>query len=186
MILAFASDYTRWRFPFVALGFFWTFLGFIIYASINVLQNLTTAYAACFMMSWGTAAPSVLLDVWYNNNIVRTLRSTEKTVRTNTNTQADENRRLLLTSIGVPVANLMGLVPSNIFRDQDAPNYIPALVTTAAFGATGIVLTLSLGFYMIFDNRRRDRKQGGRKRAPDVPTEILREGPKCDDFRWYY
>ncbi|KAK5172974.1 uncharacterized protein LTR77_003096 [Saxophila tyrrhenica] len=168
LLLAFASDYTRWRFPFVALGFFFTFMGFIIYASIDVVTNLKVAYFACFMMTWGTSAPSVLLDVWYNNNI------------------ADENRRLLLTSIGVPVANVMGLVPSNIFRDQDAPDYIPALATTAAFGAVGIVLTLSLGMYMIFDNKRRDRKQGKRMRARDVPTEILRDGPKCADFRWYY
>jgi hypothetical protein len=80
----------------------------------------------------------------------------------------------------------MGLVPSNIFRDQDAPNYIPALSATAAFGATGIVLTLSLGTWMIFDNKRRDKKQGKRMRAQDVPTEILREGPRSADFRWYY
>jgi hypothetical protein len=80
----------------------------------------------------------------------------------------------------------MGLVPSNIFRDQDAPNYIPALSTTAAFGATGIVLTLALGTYMIFDNKRRDRKQGKRMRARDVPTEILKDGPDSIDFRWYY
>jgi MFS family permease len=70
LILAYASDYTRWRFPFIALGFFWTFCGFIIYASIDVLSNLRVAYFACFMMTWGTSAPSVLLDVWYNNNIV--------------------------------------------------------------------------------------------------------------------
>jgi MFS family permease len=66
LILAFASDYTRWRFPFIALGFFWTFCGFIIYASINVLDNLQVAYFACFMMTWGTSAPSVILDVWYD------------------------------------------------------------------------------------------------------------------------
>ncbi len=80
----------------------------------------------------------------------------------------------------------MGLVPSNVFRDKDAPNYIPALATTAAFGATGIVLTLSLGTWMIFDNRRRDKKQGKRMRARDIPTQILRDGPDCPDFRWYY
>ena len=80
----------------------------------------------------------------------------------------------------------MGLVPSNIFRDQDAPDYIPALSTTAAFGATGIVLTLSLGAYMIFDNKRRDRKQGKRMRARDVSTELLRGGPSSPDFRWFY
>lgn len=90
LILAYSSDYTRWRFPFIALGFFFTFCGFIIYAAIDVQSSLRVAYYACFMMTWGTSAPSVLLDVWYNNNI------------------ADENRRLLLTSIGVPAANMVG------------------------------------------------------------------------------
>lgn len=50
LILAFASDYTRWRFPFIALGFFFTFCGFVIYASIDVTKSLTVAYYACFMM----------------------------------------------------------------------------------------------------------------------------------------
>lgn len=67
LCLAFASDYTRWRFPFIALGFFFTFCGFIIYAAIDVESQLQVAYFACFMMTWGTSAPSVLLDVWYNN-----------------------------------------------------------------------------------------------------------------------
>nr|POE48691.1 putative transporter [Quercus suber] len=119
-------------------------------------------------MTWGTSAPSVLLDVLYNNNL------------------ADENRRLFLTSLGVPLANLMGVVSSNIFRAQDAPAYIPALATTAAFGGLGMVLTLTLGAYMILDNKRRDRKQGRRLRAQDVPTELLKEGPGSMDFRWMY
>ena len=168
LILAYSSDYTRWRFPFIALGFFFTFCGFVIYGAIDVLSHKTVAYYACFMMTWGTSAPSVILDVWYNNNI------------------ADENRRMLLTAIGVPVANLMGVVSSNIFRTQDAPNYIPALATTAAFGGMGIVLTLLLGAWMIVDNKRRDRRQGVRLRARDVPTEKLKDGPACEDFRWFY
>ncbi|KAI5361290.1 Putative major facilitator superfamily, MFS transporter superfamily [Septoria linicola] len=168
LILAYASDHTRWRFPFIALGFFFTFVGFVIYGSLDVESHIHVAYFACFMMTWGTSAPSVILDVWYNNNI------------------ADENRRLLLTSIAVPVANLMGVVSSNIFRNQDAPNYLPALATTAAFGGMGIVLTLALGAWMVMDNRRRDRKQGFKVRAKDVATERLKDGPHCEDFRWFY
>ena len=80
----------------------------------------------------------------------------------------------------------MGVVSSNIFRNQDAPQYIPALSTTAAFGATGLLLTLTLGAYMIVDNGRRDRKQGVRLRPRDVPTERLREGPAVAEFRWFY
>jgi MFS family permease len=168
LILAFCSDWTRWRFPFIALGFLFTFIGMIIYATIDVEKDLSVAYFATFMMTWGTSAPSVLLDVWYNNNI------------------AGESRRVVLTSIAVPVANLMGVVASNIFRTQDAPKYMPALVTTAAFGGTGIILTLCLGFWMILDNKKRDRVQGVHLRAKDIPTESLQEGPASDEFRWFY
>ena len=81
---------------------------------------------------------------------------------------------------------MMGVVSSNIFRKEDAPQYIPALATTAAFGATGIILTLLLGAFMIFDNKRRDRKQGRTVRARDVPTKLLQDGPASEDFRWMY
>lgn len=168
LLLAFASDYTRWRFPFVALGFVFTLIGFIIYAAVNVETQLQVAYYACFMMTWGTSAPSVLLDTWYNNNI------------------PNENRRVFLTSIGVPLANLMGLVSSNIFQNKDAPEYLPALATTAAFGGCGLVLTLVLGAYMISDNRNRNRKQGVNLKPGDVPTQRLRDGPACAEFRWIY
>jgi hypothetical protein len=167
LILAFASDLTRLRFPFIALGFLLTFIGFIIYVAIDVQTKLHVAYFACFMMTWGTSAPSVILDVWYNNNI------------------ADENRRVMLTSVGVPVANLMGVVSSNIFRNQDAPKYIPALATTAAFGGLGCILTLILGAWMIADNKRRDIKQGQKLLAKDIPTELLKDGPAVPEYRWF-
>ncbi|KAL9594425.1 MAG: hypothetical protein Q9219_007041 [cf. Caloplaca sp. 3 TL-2023] len=109
-----------------------------------------------FASSRGTSAPSVLLDVWYNNNI------------------AHEGRRIILTSIGVPLANLMGVVSSNIFQNKDAPKYIPALATTAAFGATGFALSLLLGVYMMMDNARRDKKAGKKIQVRDVPTERLK------------
>ncbi|KAJ5998161.1 hypothetical protein N7499_005460 [Penicillium canescens] len=168
LILAFGSDWTRWRFPFIALGFLFTFVGFIIYATIDVQRDLSVAYFASFLMTWGTSAPSVLLDTWYNNNI------------------ANEGRRVVLTSIAVPVANLMGVVSSNIFRNQDAPIYLPALITTASFGGAGIVLTLCLGGWMIADNKKRDRTQGVHLKAKNIPTEYLQDGPACETFRWFY
>ena len=168
LILGFCSDWTRWRFPFIALGFLFTFIGMVIYAAIDVQSDLSVAYFASFLMCWGTSAPSVLLDVWYNNNI------------------ANEGQRVVLTSIAVPMANLMGVVASNIFRSQDAPKYLPALITTAAFGGCGIVLTLGLGLWMIWDNKRRDRVQGVHLRAKDIPTENLQDGPASDCFRWFY
>lgn len=80
----------------------------------------------------------------------------------------------------------MGVVSSNIFLNKDAPKYIPALATTAAFGAMGILLTLLLGAWMIVDNKRRNRQQGVRLTPKDVPTERLRDGPGAPEFRWFY
>lgn len=118
-------------------------------------------------MCWGTSAPSVLLSTWYNNNIPH------------------EGRRVVLTSVGVPLANVMGLVSSNIFTNQTAPKYIPALATTAAFGATGAVIAWCLALFMVLDNKRRDRKLGRRLDIKDVPTEMLRDGPSVPEFRWF-
>lgn len=168
LVLAFSSDATRLRSPFIVLGFLFTFAGFMIYSSIDDVQaQIQLAYYATFMMTWGTSAPSVLLSTWYNNNV------------------AHEGRRVLLTSIGVPLANLMGLVSSNVFREQDKPKYMPALITVAAFGATGALLAGLLGSYMWFDNKRRDRKGGVKVDARDVPTERLKDGPATPEFRWF-
>ncbi|KAJ5456573.1 hypothetical protein N7530_011847 [Penicillium desertorum] len=168
LVLAFSSDWTKLRSPFIVLGFMLTFSGFMIYASIdNVQKDIQVAYFATFMMTWGTSAPSVMLSTWYNNNI------------------AHEGRRVLLTSIGVPLANLMGLVSSNLFRKQDAPKYMPALISVAAFGATGACLTASLALYMWLDNKRRDRNDGVTIRARDIPTERMRDGPASAQFRWF-
>lgn len=184
LVLGFASDLTRLRFPFIALGFAFTFIGFVIFSQTDILTNQTLAYFSCFMMTWGTSAPSVILDVWYNNNI------------------ADENKRVMLTSIGVPMANLMGVVSeylgfltskrmlmnpgSNIFLNKDAPKYLPALITTAIFGGVGCALTLILGAWMITDNKRRDIRDGKTTKAKDIPTELLKDGPAGPQYRWFY
>ena len=52
LVLAFASDLTRLRFPFVAAGFLFTFIGFIIYVAIDVEKQLHVAYFPSFMMNW--------------------------------------------------------------------------------------------------------------------------------------
>ncbi|KAK7202800.1 major facilitator superfamily domain-containing protein [Myxozyma melibiosi] len=167
LILAFTSDFTRMRFPFIAAGFMFPVIGFIIYAAIDVEHSIGVAYFACFLMTAGTSAPSVLLSTWYNNNT------------------PNEGRRAALTAVGVPMANVMGLVSSNIFLDKDAPVYLPALGTTAAFGGLGFCLTLMLGLWMVADNKRRDLKQGVKRTVRDVSTEILSEGPKNPSYRWF-
>lgn len=101
------------------------------------------------------------------------------------NNIADENKRITMTSVGVPLANLMGLVSSNIFIKKEAPKYETALITTAVFGATGAFIAALTGAYMIWDNARRNRKAGFKTDARDVPTSKLRDGPSVPEFRWF-
>ena len=79
----------------------------------------------------------------------------------------------------------MGLVSSNIFRKRDAPKYEPALITTASFGAVGATVALCLGFWMVWDNKRRNARQGKTLTARDIPTSKLQDGPSSPDFRWF-
>ncbi|KAK9363575.1 major facilitator superfamily domain-containing protein [Lipomyces starkeyi] len=166
LILAFASDRYRLRVPFIVIGFALPVIGFITYLSItDVAAHVNEAYFACFLMTAGTAAPSVLLSTWFSNNIT------------------SGGQRAALT-VGVPLANLMGLVSSNIFRDQDKPQYVLALIVTTGFGTVGAIVSALIGMWMRFDNIRRENKQNTWVRG-QVATMALGEGPAHPGFRWF-
>ncbi|KZT59135.1 MFS transporter [Calocera cornea HHB12733] len=167
LILAYLSDYTRVRFAYLALALVFPFVGFVLYATLDLNTQLGIAYFATFLMCMGSSAPSVLLATWYNNNT------------------PSEGRRSAITAVGIPLGNLMGVVTSNIFLPQDAPTYMPALLTTAVFSGLGVVTTLALGGWMWLDNRRRNIKLGAVLRVEDVSTEVLHEGPDHPAFRWF-
>lgn len=166
--LAFSSDYFRVRSVFICIAVIVTLIGFAVYGAIDVHNNLGAAYFACFLMTTGASASSVLTSTWYNNNT------------------PNENRRVVISSVGVPLANAAGLISTNIFRSQDAPKYVPALGITAGFGGLAIVLILSITLFMLYDNRRRNKEQGVTLSYKDVPTSELREGPANPNYRWMY
>lgn len=166
LILAFSSDFAKLGFPFIMAGFSFPLIGYIIYACVGVQTSTAAAYFSVFMMSAGTSAPSVIVSTWENNNV------------------AKESSRIALTSVCVPMANLMGLVSSNIFLDKDAPKYVPALITNACFGAVGLCLTGCIALYMTIDKKRRNRKMGVNLTASDVSTQLLSSGPRAKEYRW--
>lgn len=78
----------------------------------------------------------------------------------------------------------MGLVAANIFTEKSAPRYEMASIICACFGFAGMAITLSLGFWMRWDNRRRDKAQGVVLKAGDVATSELKRGQKDPKWRW--
>lgn len=145
-----------------------TLVGFVVFGCIDVKSHTGAAYFSCFLMTTGSSVSSVLTSTWYNNNT------------------PNENRRVIISAIGVPLANAAGLISTNIFRAKDAPKYIPALGITAGFGGAAILLIIGIVTFMIFDNRRRNRLQGVNITYKDVPTSELAEGPDNPNYRWMY
>ncbi|KAH7108375.1 putative high-affinity nicotinic acid transporter [Auriculariales sp. MPI-PUGE-AT-0066] len=168
ILLSQSSDYFRERSLHLVTALAITMVGFIILGAIDVTAHLHVSYFACFLLCMGSFIPSVFCVSWASNNTL------------------DENRRAVLVALTVAFGNAAGLVSSNVFRAQDEPKYIPALITSACFGAAAIVFTTLFGGYMRWDNARRDREQGVRLSAKDVDTSLLLEGHKNPSFRWMF
>ncbi|ODV84767.1 hypothetical protein CANARDRAFT_8342 [[Candida] arabinofermentans NRRL YB-2248] len=166
IILCFSSDFVKMRSIFIMIGVGVTLIGFVVFGCIETKAHIGVAYFSCFLMTTGASSSSVLTSTWYNNNT------------------PNENRRVVISAVGVPLANAAGLISTNIFRAKDAPKYVPALGITAGFGGAAILLVGCLASYMAFDNRRRNKAQGVNWTFKDVPTYLLAEGPSNPNYRW--
>ncbi|KAJ7786275.1 major facilitator superfamily domain-containing protein [Mycena metata] len=80
----------------------------------------------------------------------------------------------------------LGLISTNVFRAQDEPKYVPALATSAAFGALCLILVAGTGIWMRWENAKRNRAQGVNLQAQDVDTSTLSDGPANPNFRYMY
>ncbi|KAF9457066.1 MFS general substrate transporter [Collybia nuda] len=168
LLFTFSSDYFRERSIHVCIPLATAIVGFIILGSIDVLEHRQVAYFACFLLTIGAFAPSVLVSAWYSNNT------------------PSESRRAVVAAVMVALANSSGLISTNVFRAKDEPKYIPALATSAGFGGFCLILVAAVGTYMRFENRRRNIAQGVNITAADVDTAALGQGPKSPDFRYMY
>ncbi|KAF8971330.1 hypothetical protein BDZ97DRAFT_1234586 [Flammula alnicola] len=185
LFLTFSSDYFRERSIHICIPLATALVGFIILGSIDVLAHRHVAYFACFLLTSGAFAPSVLVSAWYSNNT------------------PNESRRAVVAAVMVAVANSSGLISTNVFRAKDEPKYIPALATSgisqtvvmaciyltlvaAGFGGLCLLLVASTGIYMRIENRRRNKVQGVDITAADVDTEALADGPRSPSFRYMY
>ncbi|KAF7320292.1 MFS general substrate transporter [Mycena kentingensis (nom. inval.)] len=176
--LTFSSDYFRERsiralfdpsnMPDSCIPVLTALVGFIVLGCIDTLKHLGVAYFACFLITMGAFAPSVLVATWYSNNTTQ------------------ESKRAVVAAVMVAFANSAGLISTNVFRAQDEPKYVPALATSAAFGGLCFILVASTGIWMRRENARRNREQGVHLQAKDVDTSTLADGPKSPLFRYMY
>ncbi|EPQ60670.1 MFS transporter [Gloeophyllum trabeum ATCC 11539] len=122
IILTTSSDRFRERTIHTCVALAINLVGFIILGLVDAASHRQIAYLACFLLCMGSAAPAVLVSSWYSNNTM------------------SESRRAVVAAVMVGISNSAGLISANVFRAEDAPRYIPALITAACFGGVGIVL----------------------------------------------
>ncbi|PPQ82059.1 hypothetical protein CVT25_014600 [Psilocybe cyanescens] len=168
LALTFSSDYFRERSIHICVALAIGITGFVILGAIDVVKDKGVAYFACFLLTSGAFAPSVLVSTWYSNNT------------------PSESRRAVVAAVMVAIANSAGLISTNVFRAKDEPKYIPALAISAGFGGLCLLLVASIGIYMRLENRRRNRVQNVNITAADVETEALALGPSSPSFRYMY
>jgi len=168
LLLTFSSDYFRERSIHICIPLAMGIAGFLTLRFVDVADHLHVGYFACFLITMGAFAPSVLVATWYSNN---------------TN---QESRRAVVAAVMVAFANSAGLISTNVFRAEDAPRYIPALATSAAFGGLCFILVAGTGIWMRYENARRNREQGVNISAWDVDTSTLQDGSANPSFRYMY
>jgi hypothetical protein len=139
----------------------------IILIVVDVLQNRSVAYFACFLMAAGAYIPSCLVQTWHNNN------------------NLNESSRAATTGLFVGLGNFAGILSAATFRVEYAPKYIPTLITTCCCNVIAMIGVLCLGGWMRMENRRRNRAQGVNLQAQDVDTSELTEGEKSPKFRYF-
>ncbi|KAF2148162.1 MFS general substrate transporter [Myriangium duriaei CBS 260.36] len=167
LCVAKSSDYFRERTFHIVFSLVLSLIGMIILVVIDVVTHKGVAFFACFLMAGGAYIPSVLVHSWHNNN------------------DLDESSRAARTGLLIGVGNLAGILSGATFRTEYAPSYWPTLLATSCCNVIAICASIYLGLWMRKENRKRDREQGQRIRAGDLPSEMLQEGEGSAQWRYF-
>ncbi|TYJ53842.1 hypothetical protein B9479_005529 [Cryptococcus floricola] len=166
LITSYSSDHYRERAFHLASALVWVIVGCLILVAIPV-SSVGVGYFAVFLITAGAFTPSVLFHTWHQNN------------------DPTEDGRAFRVAALTFLANSGGFVSSNIFLDKWSPAYHIPLAITCGMEGIGVVLIVGLGLWMRWDNKRRNQEQGVQWSSEDVPTEVLKDGPKNPSYRHF-
>ncbi|WVQ75736.1 hypothetical protein IAR50_005367 [Cryptococcus sp. DSM 104548] len=166
LVTSYSSDYHRERAFHLASALVWVMVGCVILVAIPI-SSVGVGYFAVFLVTAGAFTPPVLFHTWHQNN------------------DATEDGRAFRVATFTFLANTGGFVSANIFLDKWSPAYRIPLAITCGIEGLGLLLIITLGLWMRRDNRRRNIEQGVQWGSKDVPTEVLKEGPRNPSYRHF-
>ncbi|KAH6693449.1 major facilitator superfamily domain-containing protein [Plectosphaerella plurivora] len=138
MAISWLADKTQMRGPYVV---FQGTIGIIGLCMTGFLDHPTPRYIGTFLGVAGANGLVVTTLAWQANNIV------------------GDARRAVSTAILISCSGIGGIYSSMVFRQQDAPNYIPGLTAVMAINVAAVVAALLTMFLLRRSNRKAD--QGG-------------------------
>ncbi|KAJ4269931.1 hypothetical protein NW762_001602 [Fusarium torreyae] len=135
MTVSWLADKVKLRGPFVILQ---GLVGVIGLCMTGFLDSPTPRYIGTFLGVAGANGLVVTTLAWQANNIV------------------GDARRAVSTGILISMSGVGGIYSSMVFRQQDAPNYIPGLVAVMAINIAAILVAALTMVLLRIQNRRAD------------------------------
>ncbi|KAM0563178.1 hypothetical protein ACHAPJ_000894 [Fusarium lateritium] len=135
MTVSWLADKVKLRGPFVILQ---GLIGVVGLCMTGFLDSPTPRYIGTFLGVAGANGLVVTTLAWQANNIV------------------GDARRAVSTGILISMSGVGGIYSSMVFRQQDAPNYIPGLVAVMAINIAAILVAVLTMLLLRIQNRRAD------------------------------
>ncbi|KAF4971573.1 hypothetical protein FSARC_1639 [Fusarium sarcochroum] len=139
MTISWLADKVKLRGPFVILQ---GLVGVVGLCMTGFLDSPTPRYIGTFLGVAGANGLVVTALAWQANNIV------------------GDARRAVSTAILISMSGVGGIYSSMVFRQQDAPNYIPGLVAVMAINIAAILVAVLTMVLLRIQNRRADEGKG--------------------------
>ncbi|KAF4981714.1 hypothetical protein FZEAL_2516 [Fusarium zealandicum] len=139
IFISWLADKTRLRGPFVI---FQGLIGLVGLCMTGFLNSPTPRYIGTFLGVAGANGLVVTTLAWQANNIV------------------GDSRRAVSTAILISMSGFGGIYSSMVFRQQDAPNYIPGIIAVMAINVAAVVTAIVTMLLLRVQNKRADKAIG--------------------------
>ncbi|QRV98186.1 major facilitator superfamily transporter [Ceratobasidium sp. AG-Ba] len=164
LLVAKASDRMKLRGPFVAGVLVLSGIGYTILLTVPATNN-HARYGAIFLAVTGTYCGIPLAMSWTTGNA------------------GSETRRGVNMAMLNTIGHSMAVLGSYIYPSRERPSYKRGFAICCGFAWWGAFLALVLSFLLHLENRRRDRREGGRPTPGETPNTAI-HADKAEGFRY--
>jgi MFS family permease len=166
LVTAYYADKYKVRAPFAIYPFLACAVGFIILIALPKDKWSGARYGTLFLVGAGLFPPLCAAVAWNSNNL------------------APSWKRNIGVALQLTLANLGGMVGSNIYIAKEAPNYWTGYGVSLSVLVAAIVAAIVLRIYLKKENNKRDRMSLEEIHTKYTPEQLQDMGDKSPLFRY--